>query len=1313
MQYPLPPIQHQHPTSQHEYQQQYQAQYGYSSNAARRSAEQLSSIGHNGSVWEPASQRQLAQQPVYHPSMAKLSQVNEEEGSEPRQSFQAPYNRNQDDFFNEMQQDVSNLNISSPPRQRPYENANMAHQQHAANAYSPHYNSHHYQPHQSFEQPYPQPYAEGHSYPQPSPTHSSASQLHRTSTGSSTTHTTWSQPSSPCFPPSSYNGYGGPNGSESIPLSEAALQLLDFNPGILSTIAVAFSEKMLHNEAKRKEALQYALGFPATFTGKEAVDVIVELTKMDDRRHALTIARSLEQQFLFFGGKDNILFDSNNDQYFFSDTTIHYDKNRLEFPTVPIGVFPLSSPCYTYDCQPGGLPCYSYLCPNRQATASALDRHNSDISTVGSQEKVWANSVPASIVAAASKQERNRQEAIFEVVNTEHNYVRDLELMEEIFITPLRTNKIVDSQRMEALIENIFLNFQEILALNRSLLTDLRLRQEQQPLVESIGDILLAHIAGFEQAYLRYIPRIALSEYTYKKEEEENPRFAQFLKDCTRHPEARRLGLRHFVGQPYQRIPRYPLLLAEVVKRTDESVPDRATVQEVIRICKDLGKSIDSSIPEGTRQLRLLKLQDKITWKSGGIPQDLKLSDKSRKLHFECLVKRRSHLDVQMIELRVFLFDHVLLMTKEKRDKLGDKEKEESMLYQVSKNPIPLELLRVWPDDGKPVLALPGREAVSGRKLTNSTKSSGSGHRNSIMSHEPANYRVGFQETKYVAPVTIEHIGRRGGIYTLYMMAADREQFMEQIEIVQSRRKEEVSGFKLFKTTVITHHNATPPIPSSNLVHNPMDGRRATCSAPYFNVIDGKRRVVIGTEEGVYVGMEDDPYSFRLAVREQQVSQVSVLESYHILLVLTGKVLKAFHLSCLDHNSEKSLQIGHQLGKSVQYFTAGICAGRTLVITMKRKNAGESHFSALEPIENAVLGGHHRGGFSLPFGKSNKSEWFKPYTEFYVGTDSSQLLMLAKMVCVVCPKGFEILMLDNLRDTQVFPSRKGPDYAFLDLRPGSVPISMFKISSNEFLMCYSDFAFKMSKKGELVKKELIEWEGRPESFAVAYPYVIAFESGLIEIRHIETGALEQIILGSNIHRLYSSVEPKRMDSINNGNNGNKDEAVIQLVMSDPNNPEIRQIVKLVNATPPSKTVLEPALPKSHYVSTPSHLMAPALQPVLSTTGSGPAVLATHTHPNNVSHQQQQQFQPGYNQNYMAPPPPIPHRPSPRLSQKSITPSYPIHPYSPTGQAYPQVFVPLDSSDSNDTFQQQQNHQEQQQQQYQGGHAVSWSSGGYP
>ncbi|KAF9918737.1 RHO1 GDP-GTP exchange protein 2, partial [Lobosporangium transversale] len=678
--YPIPPLQH-----QQEYHPTYQSAFGYGIAAARSSTEQLSSVGYNGTIWESASQRQLAQQPVYHPSMAKLSQVDEDEGSEPRYSFQAPSIRTLDDTCGVIHQDASNLNIASPLRARQNENSNLGYQQQLPPNATLNYTSntqHH--PYQHPEQQYFQyPYGEG-QIPQLSPTPSSASQLYRTSTSSSTTQTTWSQPSSPGFPPPSYLGQYGLQESfddNESSISEAARLLIDFNPGILSTIAVAFREKMLQNESKRLESVNYGLEFPVTFTGKEAVDVIVELTKFDDRRHALAIARSLEQQVLFFGGGVNVLYDSNNDQYFFSEATLAYIPGKTGFPTVPVGVFPHTTPCYTYDCQPGGSPCYSYLCPNRQNIAGVLERQNSDMSTVSGQENVWANSVPPSVVAAASKKERNRQEAIFEVVHTEHNYVRDLELMEEIFIAPLRAGDIVDPERREELIEDIFLNFQEILALNKKLLEELRQRQKEQPLVEGIGDVMLKHISGFEEAYLRYIPRIALSEYAYKREETQNPRFAQFLKDCTRHPEARRLGLRHFVGQPYQRIPRYPLLLSEVVKRTDEDVPDRDVIQEVIKVCKELGKRVDACIPEGNRQLRLLTIQDKIIWKTGEVRQDLKLSDKSRKLHFECLVKRRSNLDVQMIELRLFLFDQVLLMTKEKRDK--DKE---GVLYQVSKN---------------------------------------------------------------------------------------------------------------------------------------------------------------------------------------------------------------------------------------------------------------------------------------------------------------------------------------------------------------------------------------------------------------------------------------------------------------------------------------------------------------------------------------------------------------------------------------------------------------------------------------------------
>ncbi|KAK3832807.1 MAG: hypothetical protein J3R72DRAFT_235541 [Linnemannia gamsii] len=757
------------------------------------------------------------------------------------------------------------------------------------------------------------------------------------------------------------------------------------------------------------------------------------------------------------------------------------------------------------------------------AARFVLERKNSDASTLGSQEKVWANSVPASVFAAASKKERTRQEVIFEVVKTEHNFVRDLELLEEIFITPLRASDIIAPERLDNLIEDIFLNYNEILDLNRALLEALKVRQEEQPLVEAIGDVLLPHLVGFEEAYTRYIPRIAISEFVYTKESKQNPRFKQFLDDCSRHPEARRLNLRHFLSQPYQRLPRYPLLLSQVLSKTEDGVLDKEISQEALDVSTEISKRVNACMSDGALQVRLLTIQDKITWKSKEHNQDLKLADRSRRLLFECLARRKNGFEVQPQEYRIFVFDHMLLVTKEKRDKQGEKD---DLIYQVSMNPIPLELLSVWAGDGKPAPLGTKEAALSKRRTTAIGYLSHGEALAAIMAPvEVSNavYRSTQQDTKNpnAAPVTIEHRGRRGGLYVLTMAQKDRDEFVEQVKAAKDLRKRLVSDNQLFQTTFVTEMSAQT---SSSSLSGSLDGKRVTCTAPYLNVLDLKKRLVVGTEDGVYVGMEDDPASFRLAIGDLNTTHISVLEAYHMILVLSGKILKAYNISCLEPNADKSLQVGQQVGKSVQYFTVGEYDGKTLLAVMRKKGSNESQFSVYEPVENAVLAGHHHRGLSLSFGKSNKSEWFKSQYEFYVASDSSQMIMFSKMVCVVCPKGFELLSLDNLKETHIFPAKGDPDYAFLAKKADSAPVNMFKISADEFLMCYTDFAFTMTRSGALAPKAFIEWEGRPDSFAMVHPYIIAVENDLIEVRHVETGALEQLILGNNIRLLYSDVD---------------------------------------------------------------------------------------------------------------------------------------------------------------------------------------------
>lgn len=69
-----------------------------------------------------------------------------------------------------------------------------------------------------------------------------------------------------------------------------------------------------------------------------------------------------------------------------------------------------------------------------------------------------------------------------------------------------------------------------------------------------------------------------------------------------------------------------------------------------------------------------------------------------------------------------------------------------------------------------------------------------------------------------------------------------------------------------------------------------------------------------------------------------------------------------------------------------------------------------------------------------------------------------------------------------------------------------------------------DFAFYADRHGDPVRerfKDLIEWEGRPDTVVYCAPYILAFDSRFIEIRDISRrGKLVQIIRGTNIRCTY-------------------------------------------------------------------------------------------------------------------------------------------------------------------------------------------------
>lgn len=83
-----------------------------------------------------------------------------------------------------------------------------------------------------------------------------------------------------------------------------------------------------------------------------------------------------------------------------------------------------------------------------------------------------------------------------------------------------------------------------------------------------------------------------------------------------------------------------------------------------------------------------------------------------------------------------------------------------------------------------------------------------------------------------------------------------------------------------------------------------------------------------------------------------------------------------------------------------------------------------------------------------------------------------------------------------------------------------------------FLTLLPEFGVYVNKRGFPSRPSTgtIEWEGRAESVAIHPPYILLFDSQFIEVRHIKTGRLAQIIQGSNVKCLWNGLG-KAMDAI--------------------------------------------------------------------------------------------------------------------------------------------------------------------------------------
>ncbi|XP_034400276.1 rho guanine nucleotide exchange factor 38 [Cyclopterus lumpus] len=193
-----------------------------------------------------------------------------------------------------------------------------------------------------------------------------------------------------------------------------------------------------------------------------------------------------------------------------------------------------------------------------------------------------------------SRKMNRRAKVIQELVQTEKDYLTDLELCIREVVQPLRNLQVVD-------VDRLFTNTETVCEVSAGLLH--RLHQavaEPDPEAVVIGDIFIQAKAAIEDVYKIYCYHhddANMSLKSYEKEEEIKQHFTtcvlalKTIYDQEGKPNLLNMG--SLLIKPVQRIMKYPLLLGELWHATPEGHPDYQPLQEAFTAAKIINVNIN------------------------------------------------------------------------------------------------------------------------------------------------------------------------------------------------------------------------------------------------------------------------------------------------------------------------------------------------------------------------------------------------------------------------------------------------------------------------------------------------------------------------------------------------------------------------------------------------------------------------------------------------------------------------------------------------------------------------------------------------
>uniref|UniRef100_A0AAZ3Q1M9 Rho guanine nucleotide exchange factor 26 n=1 Tax=Oncorhynchus tshawytscha TaxID=74940 RepID=A0AAZ3Q1M9_ONCTS len=263
-----------------------------------------------------------------------------------------------------------------------------------------------------------------------------------------------------------------------------------------------------------------------------------------------------------------------------------------------------------------------------------------------------------------SQEERKRQEAIFELISSEHSYLHSLEVLIRMFQNSAELSDTMTKTEHH----HLFSNITDVCEASKKFFKELEDIHQQNIVIDDISDVVFRHAQSNFDPYITYCSNEVYQQRTLQRLVK-SPVFKEVLTRIEGHPDCRNLPMISFLILPMQRVTRLPLLMDVICQKAPKDSAQYETCKKALQSVSKVVRQCNEGARTMERTEMMYTINSQLEFKIKPFPLVSSSRWMVKRGELTAFVEENGIFSKKTSRQQVyfFLFNDVLILTRKKR----------------------------------------------------------------------------------------------------------------------------------------------------------------------------------------------------------------------------------------------------------------------------------------------------------------------------------------------------------------------------------------------------------------------------------------------------------------------------------------------------------------------------------------------------------------------------------------------------------------------------------------------------------------------